>query len=42
LRFALYGQIELTSLAVVVASTIVFYLIAAVGYDPQRGLIKSV
>lgn len=41
LRFALYGQIELTSLAVVAASTIVFYLIAAVGYDPQRGLIKS-
>lgn len=42
LRFALYGQIEITSLAVVTASTIVFYLIAAVGYDPQRGLIKSV
>lgn len=42
LRFALYGQIEITSLAVVAASTIVFYLIAAVGYDPQRGLIKSV
>lgn len=41
LRFALYGQIEITSLAVVAASTIVFYLIAAVGYDPQRGLIKS-
>lgn len=41
LRFALYGQIEVTSLAVVIASTIVFYVIAAVGYDPQRGLIKS-
>jgi ABC-2 type transport system permease protein len=42
LRFALYGQIEITSLAVVAVSTSVFYLIAAVGYDPQRGLIKSV
>jgi ABC-2 type transport system permease protein len=42
LRFGLYGQIEPTSLAVVAASTVVFYLIAAVGYDPQRGLIKSV
>jgi ABC-2 type transport system permease protein len=42
LRFSLYGQIEPTSLAVVVASTLVFYLVAAVGYDPQRGLIKSV
>jgi len=41
LRFALYGQIEPVSLAVVAVSTIVFYLIAAVGYDPQRGLIKS-
>lgn len=42
LRFSLYSQIEPTSLAVVIASTIVFFLIAAIGYDPQRGLIKSV
>ncbi len=41
LRFSLYGQVEPTSLAVVGVSTVVFYLIAAVGYDPQRGLIKS-
>ncbi|TSA08655.1 MAG: multidrug ABC transporter permease [Comamonadaceae bacterium] len=41
LRFALYGQIEAASLAVVAISGIVFYLVAAVGYDPQRGLIKS-
>ena len=41
LRFGMYGQIETTSLTVVAASTVVFYLIAAVGYDPQRGLIKS-
>jgi ABC-2 type transport system permease protein len=42
LRFGLHGQIETTSLAVVAASTVVFYLVAAFGYDPQRGLIKSV
>jgi ABC-2 type transport system permease protein len=42
LRFGLYGQIEPVALTVVAASTLVFYLIAAVGYDPQRGLIKSV
>lgn len=41
LRFSLYGQIEPISLAVVGASTLVFYVIAAIGYDPQRGLIKS-
>ena len=41
LRFSLYGQIEATSLVVVAASAFVFYVIAAYGYDPQRGLIKS-
>ncbi len=41
LRFALYGQIELVSLLVVTACTLIFYAIAAFGYDPQRGLIKS-
>jgi len=41
LRFALYGQIEVMSLLVVAACTLVFYAIAAFGYDPQRGLIKS-
>jgi ABC-2 type transport system permease protein len=41
LRFSLYGQIEATSLVVITVCTVIFYLIAAVGYDPQRGLIKS-
>jgi len=41
LRFSLYGQTEGTSLAVVAVAAIVFYLVAAIGYDPQRGLIKS-
>ena len=41
LRYALYGKIAPLSLAVVVVSALVFYLVAAAGYDPQRGLVKS-
>ncbi len=41
LRFGLYGQVQLVSLAVIAICSVVFYLVAAVGYDPQRGLIKS-
>jgi ABC-2 type transport system permease protein len=40
LRHGLYGEFS-GSLLVVLASTLVFYLVAAAGYDPQRGLIKS-
>lgn len=42
LRFALYGQFEWQSTAIVAGCTAAFYLIAALGYDPQRGLLKSV
>ncbi|MGI9134762.1 MAG: ABC transporter permease [Rhodoferax sp.] len=41
LRFALYGQWEWTSLAVVCVCSVAFYLVATLGYDPQRSLIKS-
>ena len=41
LRYALYGKIAPLSLAVVVVSSLVFYMVAAAGYDPQRGLVKS-
>ncbi len=41
LRFGLYGQVEALSLTVVAVAGVIFYLIAAIGYDPQRGLIKS-
>lgn len=41
LRYALYGKIAPLSLAVVMVSALVFYLVAAAGYDPQRGLVKS-
>ena len=41
LRYALYGEAALGSLLIVTVSTVLFYLVAAAGYDPQRGLIKS-
>ena len=39
IRFALYGQLEPVSAAVVVGSLVVFMLAAIYGYDPSRGLI---
>lgn len=42
LRFALYGQLEQTSLLVVSATTIVVFGFAVAGYNPQRGLSKTV
>lgn len=41
LRYALYGEFAPLSLTIVAISTIIFYLIAAAGYDPQRGLVKT-
>jgi ABC-2 type transport system permease protein len=40
IRFALYGQFEATSAAVVVGSTALFFLLAVIGYNPQRGMIR--
>jgi len=39
IRFALYMEIDWTSLAVVVVMTIVFTTGAIIAYDPARGLI---
>ena len=39
IRFALYGQVNQTSLLVVIACTLVFMALAVYGYDPGRGLI---
>lgn len=41
LRFALYGQFKIDSLMIIVGCILAFYMIATVGYDPQRSLIKS-
>jgi ABC-2 type transport system permease protein len=40
IRFALYGEFEMVAAAVVVASTVVFFLLAVIGYNPQRGMIR--
>ncbi len=40
LRFSLYGQMEGVSLAVVTLCALMFYVLAVLGYDPQRGLIR--
>ena len=39
-RFALYGMFNGFACAVVIASTCVFFLLAAYGYDPQHGMIR--
>ena len=39
-RFAAYGKLNTTSLAVVVGTAVVCFLLAAIAYDPQRGLIR--
>ncbi|MFC7517631.1 ABC transporter permease [Herbaspirillum sp. GCM10030257] len=41
LRFALYGQLEKTSLLVVGITTVVMFCLAVAGYNPQRGLIRA-
>ncbi len=40
IRFALYGDFEMVAAAVVGASTVVFFLLAVFGYNPQRGMIR--
>jgi ABC-2 type transport system permease protein len=39
IRFALYGKLEPTSLAIVLACTLVFFAGAIVAYDPSRGIL---
>jgi ABC-2 type transport system permease protein len=40
IRFALYGQLNWTALAIVAAWLIGCFLLAVLGYDPQRGLLR--
>jgi ABC-2 type transport system permease protein len=40
IRFALYGQFEPVAATVVVLSTALFFLLAVLGYNPQRGIIR--
>jgi ABC-2 type transport system permease protein len=41
IRFAMYGQVNMLSWAVVLLGTAVFFGLAWWGYDPQRGWIKQ-
>ena len=40
IRFALYGELEPVSASVVCGSTILFFLLAVHGYNPQWGMIR--
>ncbi len=40
IRFALYGQLNLTGLIVVLVCLAVFFVFAVYGYDPQRGMVS--
>ena len=40
IRFALYGMFEPVATLVVVASTVIFFMLAVYGYDPQRGMAR--
>jgi ABC-2 type transport system permease protein len=40
IRFALYGQLEPVSALVVTGATVLFFLLAVAGYDPQRGMFR--
>ena len=40
IRFALYGAFEPVSALVVPGATVLFFLLAALGCNPQRGMIR--
>jgi len=40
IRFALYGMLEPVATAVVTCATMLFFLLAVAGYDPQRGMFR--
>jgi ABC-2 type transport system permease protein len=40
IRFALYGMFEPLSALVVSGAAVIFFLLAVLGYDPQRGMMR--
>ena len=40
IRFAAYGKFNFLSFGIVLAFALVFFVIAAIGYDPQRGMLR--
>ena len=41
-RFSLYGEPHPLAFAVVAATLVLVFVLAVVGYDPQRGLVRRV
>lgn len=39
-RYALYGEVAASSLVIVLSLTALFFILAAIGYDPQRGILS--
>jgi ABC-2 type transport system permease protein len=39
IRYALYGEFEPIAAAVVVGCTVIFFALAVIGYNPQRGMM---
>jgi ABC-2 type transport system permease protein len=42
IRFALYNMFEPVSAAVVCGSAALFFVLAVLGYNPQRGMLRRV
>ena len=42
IRYSIYGQFNGIALAVVVGVTLACFVLAAIGYDPQRGMIQRI
>src|SRR5438309_4748165 len=40
IRYSLYGELEPVATLVVCGSTVLFFLLAVIGYDPQRGMLR--
>ena len=40
IRFALYGAFDPVAALVVAGATVLFFLLAVIGYDPQRGMLR--
>jgi ABC-2 type transport system permease protein len=40
IRYALYGMFEPVATLVVCGATVLFFLLAVFGYDPQRGMLR--
>jgi ABC-2 type transport system permease protein len=41
IRFALYGQLNLLSFGICIAASLLFMIVAIIGFDPQRTLMKG-